>query len=159
MMANLRLRPARVAEAGALTELVRRAKASHGYDAAFMERLIGDMVISAVQIAAEPMMVAEVAGRVVAFAHLMPIDDPDTIYLEDLFVDPEAQKVGVGRVLFNWALAEAGRRGYRWLEWDSDPNAAAFYVKMGGIQIGESESAIFPGRMIPKFRKATGCRS
>lgn len=156
MAANLSLRPARVDEAGMLTALVRRSKASHGYDAAFMEQLIGDTRILAEQIAAEPMMVAERAGRVVAFAHLMPVDMPDTIYLENLYVDPDVQKVGVGRMLFEWALAEAARRGYAWLEWDADPNAAAFYRRMGGIQISESESAIFPGRKIPKFRKATG---
>jgi GNAT superfamily N-acetyltransferase len=158
MISNLTLRPARVDEAGALTDLVRRAKASHGYDAAFMEQLIGDMVIPTEQIAAEPMMVAVLAGRIVGFAHLMPVDRPDTIYLENLFVEPGAQKTGVGRALFVWALAEAGRQGYRWLEWDSDPNAAAFYVKMGGVQISETESPIFAGRMIPKFRKATDKR-
>ena len=155
MCARITLRLARIDEADHLTAIERRAKASHGYDDAFMDLLIGDTMIAAEQIAADPTMVAEVDGRVVAFAQLKPVDRPDTVYLENLFVEPDVQKTGIGRLLFDWAFAEAGRRGYAWLEWDSDPNAAPFYEKMGGEKIGESESTIFPGRMIPKFRKAT----
>jgi predicted N-acetyltransferase YhbS len=155
MTPNLRLRPARIDEAELLTAIVRRSKASHGYDEAFMELLIADTIIAPEQIAAESMMVAEIEGRVVGFAHLMPIDRPETVYLENLFVEPDIQNAGVGRTLFNWALAEAARQGYAWLEWDSDPNAAAFYEKMGGDKIAENESTIFPGRIIPKYRKPT----
>ena len=112
MTPDLVLRPARIEEAELLTAIVRRSKASHGYDDAFMELLIADTVIAAEQIAAESMMVAEIEGRVVAFAHLMPIDRPDIIYLENLFVEPDIQNAGVGRALFNWAVAEAARQGY-----------------------------------------------
>jgi GNAT superfamily N-acetyltransferase len=155
MTPNLLLRPARTDEAELLTAIVRRSKASHGYDEAFMELLIADTVIAPEQIAAEQMMVAEIDGRAVAFAHLMPIYRPETVYLENLFVEPDVQNAGVGRALFEWALTEAERQGYAWLEWDSDPNAAPFYEKMGGEKIAENESTIFPGRMIPKFRKPT----
>ena len=158
MRVAVTIRPAVPDEADELSALCRRSKASHGYDEAFMQLLIadGDMVIQPEAIARDSFVVAEINGRAVGFAHLMPVERSDIIYLEDLFIEPDAQGQGVGRVLFNWALTEAGARGYAWLEWDSDPNAAAFYEKLGAEKIGENRSTLIDGRMIPKFRIQTG---
>lgn len=142
-----------------LTEIAIRAKASHGYDEAFMTRVLDDMVISPASIARDTVMLALSGRRILGFAHLMPIDRSDTVYLENLFITPEAHGAGIGRLLFEWAATEAAKRGYAWLEWDSDPNAAEFYRKMGAEQISETESAALPGRMIPKFRKHTDPRA
>lgn len=141
-----------------LSAICQRAKRSHGYDDATIQLWLneGDMHITRESIASNTIMMALIGKRVVGFAHLMPVEKPDTIYLEDLFIEPDVQGQGVGRALFDWALKEAERRGYAWLEWDSDPNAAPFYLKMGGEQIAENESDHVPGRMIPKFRKSTG---
>lgn len=157
-MPPLEFRQAVPGEADLLTGICQRAKASHGYDQAMMDIFLseGDMVISRDSIANNTIMLAIADGRVVGFAHLMPVDMPDTIYLEDLFIEPDVQGRGVGRALFEWALTEAGSRGYQWLEWDSDPNAAPFYRKMGGEQIGENPSDLIPDRTIPKFRIPTG---
>ena len=154
---TITLRPARVDEAEALSALTYRAKQSHGYSDEFMARFmyIGDMVITPESIAQNPVMVAEVDGRMVGFAHLKPLDEPDAVCLEDLFIEPESQGLGVGRALFNWALTAAGERGYDWLEWESDPNAAGFYEKMGGEKIGESKSTIIEGRLIPRYHMPT----
>ena len=152
---DITLRVALPEDADTLTALTRRSKGSHGYDAAMMAVFWDDMGISPETIARDTVVVAEQDGRALGFAHLMPIDSPDTIYLENLFIEPDAQGRGLGKILFDWALAEAGRHGYRWLEWDSDPNASAFYLKMGGEIVSESESSSFAGRMIPKFRKRT----
>ncbi len=153
---KLTFRQAVPAESDLLTGICQRAKQSHGYDEEMMKIFLGDgdMVISADAIVRETFMLALIEERVVGFAHLMPVDVPETVYLENLFIEPDVQGLGVGRALFNWALVEAGNRGFRWLEWDSDPNASAFYVKMGGEQISHQESTLFPGRIIPKFRRA-----
>jgi GNAT superfamily N-acetyltransferase len=141
-----------------LSALCYRAKQSHGYSDAMMEAWAaeGDMVISQDSIANNTIMMALIGDRVVGFAHLMPVETPDTIYLEDLFIEPDVQGQGIGKALFDWALTEAGDRGYAWLEWDSDPNSATFYVKMGGEKIGEQKSTVVDGRIIPKFRRPTG---
>jgi GNAT superfamily N-acetyltransferase len=149
------LRQALPADADLLTAICRRAKASHGYDDDFMAVVWDDMVVTAEQITRETVMVAEIDGVAVGFAHLMPLDDPHAICLENLFIEPDQQGRGVGRVLFEWALREAGRLGFAWLEWQSDPNASVFYEKLGATLVSETESATFPGRMIPTFRKAT----
>lgn len=153
----LTFRQAIPTDADLLTGICQRAKQSHGYDDAMMQIFLGDgdMVISAEAIERDEFMLASIGDRVVGFAHLMPVEKPETIYLEDLFVEPDVQGSGVGRSLFNWALVEGGNRGFRWLEWDSDPNASAFYLKMGGVQISEQGSTLFPGRTIPKFRRPT----
>ncbi len=154
MQRTVTLRPARVDEAEALSALTRRSKQSHGYSDEFMARFmsVGDMVITPESISQNPVMVAEIDGRVTGFAHLKPLDHPDAVCLEDLFIEPDAQGKGVGRVLFDWALAMAAERGYDWLEWESDPNAAGFYEKMGGEKIGETKSTLIEGRVLPAYR-------
>jgi N-acetylglutamate synthase-like GNAT family acetyltransferase len=154
MQRTVTLRPARVDEAEALSALTRRSKQSHGYSDEFMARFmsVGDMVITPESISQNPVMVAEIDGRVAGFAHLKPLDHPDAVCLEDLFIEPDAQGQGVGRVLFDWALATAAERGYDWLEWESDPNAAGFYEKMGGEKIGETKSTLIEGRVLPAYR-------
>ena len=121
MSQPITLRPARVDEAAALSALTRRSKQSHGYSDDFMALFMsfGDMVITPELIAQNPVMVAEIDGQVAGFAHLKPLDEPDTVCLEDLFIEPDAQGKGVGRALFDWALATAAERGYDWLEWES----------------------------------------
>ena len=157
MNQTITLRPARVDEAEALSGLTRRSKQSHGYSDEFMARFmsVGDMVITPESISRNPVMVAEIDSRVAGFAHLKPLDQTDAVCLEDLFIEPDAQGQGVGRVLFEWALSTAAERGYDWLEWESDPNAAGFYEKMGGKQIGKSKSTIIEGRTLPMYRMPT----
>jgi N-acetylglutamate synthase-like GNAT family acetyltransferase len=154
MHQTITLRPARVDEAEALSALTRRSKQSHGYSDEFMARFmsVGDMVITPESISQNPVMVAEIDGRVAGFAHLKPLDHSDAVCLEDLFIEPDAQGQGVGRALFDWALATAAERGYDWLEWESDPNAAGFYEKMGGEKIGETKSTLIEGRVLPAYR-------
>ena len=153
MSSEVRLIPATVDQIDLLIDLTYRAKASWGYDAEFMDLLRVDIQLSPEMFERDTFMCAERDNRVIGYAQLMPIDRPDTVYLENLYVEPEAQGRGIGRLLIEWAFAETARQGFDWLEWDSDPNAAPFYTRMGGGQIGETESTIRPGRIIPKFRK------
>ena len=43
---------------------------------------------------------------------LVLVDEPDHLLLDNIAVDPAAQGTGVGRVLMEFADAEARRRGY-----------------------------------------------
>jgi GNAT superfamily N-acetyltransferase len=52
--------------------------------------------------------------------------------LDHLWVDRGFMHAGVGTRLFRWAAVRARERGASVLEWESDPNAAGFYVRMGG---------------------------
>jgi len=136
-----------------LIDLTYRAKASWGYDAEFMDLLRVDIQITPDMFKRDTFMTSVQGQRILGYAQLKPVDEPDRLYLENLYVEPDAQGIGLGRLLIEWAFAETARQGFDWLEWDSDPNAASFYRKMGGELISETESTLRAGRIIPKFRK------
>jgi GNAT superfamily N-acetyltransferase len=57
-----------------------------------------------------------------------------TLFLEDLFVLPDARKHGIGRAMFRFLAGEAVRRGCGRMEWvvlDWNQLAIDFYDKLG----------------------------
>ena len=56
---------------------------------------------------------------------------------------------GVGAALMTHATAEAKRHGATTLRIESDPNAEAFYLRMGAKRVGEVPSGTEPGRLLP----------
>jgi GNAT superfamily N-acetyltransferase len=63
-----------------------------------------------------------------------------TLYLEDIFVLPQARRGGVGTVLFLACVAEAQRRGCGRMEWQAlawNDLADGFYQKLGARPIHE----------------------
>jgi GNAT superfamily N-acetyltransferase len=62
------------------------------------------------------------------------------LYLEDLFVKPEARGRGIGRALLTKLAAIAQERGYGRLEWsvlDWNESAIGFYKKLGAIPLDD----------------------
>lgn len=62
------------------------------------------------------------------------------IYLEDLFVEPEARSAGVGRALISELAAIAHRRGYRRIDWavlNWNSSAIDFYRSLGATPMDE----------------------
>jgi GNAT superfamily N-acetyltransferase len=63
-----------------------------------------------------------------------------TLYLEDLFVLPDARRGGMGGAFFRFLAAEALRRGCGRMEWvvlDWNQLAIDFYEKLGARQMKE----------------------
>lgn len=63
-----------------------------------------------------------------------------TLFLEDLFVVPEARRAGLGSAFFAHLAAEAVRRGCGRMEWmvlDWNELAIGFYEKIGGTRLRE----------------------
>lgn len=142
----MHIRPARVEEAAALTELAMRSKAHWGYDDAFLAACRDELTIGPEHIARVD--VADLDGEVVGMVRL----EHETI--EDMFVDPHAIGTGVGRVLFRHVVRRAAAEGMTRLLIDADPNAEGFYAAMGAVRIGESPSGSIPGRMLPQLEVA-----
>ena len=69
--------------------------------------------------------------------------------LEWLFVAPDAIRTGVGRQLYDDARRIAAAAGATSFRIEADPNAVAFYVRIGARLVGEVPSASIPGRVIP----------
>ena len=63
-----------------------------------------------------------------------------TLYLEDLFVRPEARRLGIGHACFRFLAAEALRRGCGRMEWvvlDWNELAIDFYEGLGARHMRE----------------------
>jgi GNAT superfamily N-acetyltransferase len=146
----LQLRPARPDEAELLTDLCLRSKAVWGYDEAFMRACRAELTLSAADLAPSSLQVAvdgnEVAGLVQIAVEGEKAD------LAKLFIAPSTLRAGVGRQLFDWAVKSARERGACWLWIEADPDAAAFYRRMGAIDDGVAPSGSIPGRVLPRLK-------
>jgi predicted N-acetyltransferase YhbS len=146
------IRLARIEEASALSKLCVRSKASWGYDEAFMALARAVLQVSPEQIAAGDVWVATGAdGEVAGMVALGLSEQPNTLDLDKLFVEPQRIRNGVGRVLMVHATDEARRRGAKRLTILSDPFAAGFYERNGARRIGEAPSDAIPGRSVPFY--------
>ena len=143
------LRPPKPDEYEALTDLILRSKAVHGYDEAFMAACVEELTLTAEKAGKGPVQVAERDGAIIAVAQV--IRDEEGCYLESLFVEPGAMGSGAGRALFEWAATAAANLGARELQIDSDPGAEGFYLAMGAVCVGTSPSASIPGRVLPQL--------
>ena len=66
-----------------------------------------------------------------------------------MFIDPQYMNMGLGKVLWQKILDETKKQKILSFTIDSDPNAEVFYLKMGGVKIGEKASSIVEGRKLP----------
>ncbi|WP_425450425.1 GNAT family N-acetyltransferase [Virgifigura deserti] len=148
------IRPARSEEAQALTDLSLRSKAVWGYEASFMARCRAVMTLKVAAIEAQPHYVAEADGRLLGFYGFEP--EKDGVGLDYLFVAPEAIGRGVGRALWEHAVATARQLGHATLIVVSDPNAEGFYRRMGARPAGAQPSDLEPGRWLPVLRFPLG---
>ena len=64
-------------------------------------------------------------------------------------VEPGVIGRGVGRRLFEHAVATARELGFKRFTIDSDPDAEPFYLAMGAVRIGTTPSGSIPGRTLP----------
>jgi len=87
--------------------------------------------------------VADADGRVIGFATWLGTGDVTEI--EDLFVDPDWMRRGVGRSLVQDLIALARRRGVRRVEVTGNPHARAFYAEVGFTVDFEVGTALGPG--------------
>ncbi|MCA1572544.1 MAG: GNAT family N-acetyltransferase [Chloroflexi bacterium] len=80
------------------------------------------------------MRVAVVDGEVVGFATTLV--GPDAVELEDLFVDPDRMRHGIGRALIDDVRATTTAAGRSRVEVDGNRHALLFYSAVGFIEDG-----------------------
>jgi len=80
--------------------------------------------------------VAIAGGRVVGFATLLLTETSADV--EDLFVDPECVRRGIGRALAEDIAAVAHALGWPFIEVDANPHASSFYTRVGFVALGEA---------------------
>jgi GNAT superfamily N-acetyltransferase len=143
----MHIRVAKPEQADDLTRLAVRSKRAWGYDDDFMERVMPDMIVLPHYLIAERGIVAEEAGMPIGYA-IVSVEG-DRAFLRDLFVEPGRFRQGVGTALFGEAVRFAREQGAESITLCGDPNAIAFYERMGMRQIGDEPSIAGNGRMLP----------
>lgn len=132
----LRLRAGRAGEAEELSELALRSKAHWGYDRAFLAACRDELRVRAEEMTARRVTVAQEGARVLGFATLEGRAPEGELGM--LFVDPPAIGRGVGRLLYQHVLEQAGRLGFTRLTIRADPHAEGFYRVRGAQRIAGS---------------------
>jgi len=129
------IRAARVEDAGRLTMVAHAAKRHWGYREEWIVRWKSSFTVDGDYVLRNPVFVAVRNGEAVGFYALRR----SGFYceLDHFWVDPESMGRGVGRALFRHAVVQ---RDLLYpgmpLEIESDPNAEAFYLKMGATREG-----------------------
>jgi len=118
-----------------LTQIAHAAKSYWGYPARWIELWHNQLTITGAFIEQHEVYAAvDADGALLGFYALG--DDGEKLTLEHLWVQPSSFGAGVGRQLFEHAVARARQLGGRVLEIESDPHAEGFYQRMGAETIG-----------------------
>lgn len=142
------LRPARVEECAALTDLVLRSKAHWGYSDAFMDSCRWELEVTPERLASQPCFALERDGMPAGIWALDLSDAVPEVAL--MFADPAVIGSGAGRILWQHMAAELRRMGQDRVRLDADPNAEPFYERMGCRLIG-TQASPSTGRMLKRY--------
>ncbi|MBB71146.1 MAG: GNAT family N-acetyltransferase [Legionellales bacterium] len=135
-------------DAEALTKLAKRSKAHWGYSADLIKAWEPDLTITPEFLVDAIAFVAEKNGKIAGF-WARSCHNTDEVSQGYLFVESEFMGQGCATQLWQAVKCEAKNRGLTSFVIEADPNAAEFYLKIGGIKISEKESPVVPGRYIP----------
>jgi GNAT superfamily N-acetyltransferase len=131
------IRKAAVQDGERLREIAVAAKGYWGYEPKRVRDWGASLDFSHDGLRDKEVHVAEVGGRIVGWAGLIPRGD--VCWLDDLWIEPPSIGTGIGTLLFRHAAEQAARLGARRMEWEAEPNALGFYQKMGGRYLRDSE--------------------
>ena len=158
----MEVRRARPQESEALTALAHASKSYWPYPESWIAAWREQLTLSASFIAEQAVFVAVEHERAVGcYALTACAEEPGPgsgdaqrhIELEHLWIDPAMIGHGLGRRLFEHAVAEARRRGGHALFIDSDPYAEDFYRHLGAVRIGSTRADIEGVRReLPRLR-------
>lgn len=118
-----------------LTRIALAAKRHWGYPERWIEIWTPLLTFTPADLERADFFVAQIEDEIVGFYSL--ITAGPRAELENLWVLPAFMGRGVGRGLFEHALARARELGCSELEIESDPNALGFYEKMGARVVGQ----------------------
>ena len=128
-------------DADALTKIAFAAKRHWGYPERWIQGWREILTMRPEFITANVAYCAIEENHAVGFYVLTTEDDG--LHLDHLWIVPAAMGRGIGGALLQHATAQARDLGFASIKIEADPNAAAFYERMGavhvGINIGEVE--------------------
>jgi GNAT superfamily N-acetyltransferase len=126
--------------ADALTAIAHAAKRHWGYPEKWIAAWREILTMRPEFIAENPAYSAVEEGRSIGFYVLTTEDDG--LHLDHLWILPRAMGRGIGRALFEHAVAEASRLRFTLIKIEADPNAEGFYKRMGAVRVGTARSEV-----------------
>lgn len=126
-------RPARGADAKALTALAQRSKGHWGYPEAWMEAWQAALTFHPGQMTGQYAVLVAADGQLLGFYGLE--SGEGGWQLEHCWVDPQSMGSGHGRRLVEHALAVVRGLGANTLTVESDPSARGFYERLGAKHV------------------------
>jgi GNAT superfamily N-acetyltransferase len=129
------LRNAVLTDLPALREVFRRSSLSNESDRPLLSAHPELLELSETAVREERTRVALVGDRIVGFAST--IVGEDAVEVEDLFVDPDWMRQGIGRALVEDVLTTARTAGLSRVEVDANRHALGFYTQVGFTSLGE----------------------
>lgn len=141
MTDDLRIRPATAGDLAALGALKLRASLAYGDLVEELRDLPDAREVPAAHL--PHVFLAEAGGAVLGFATVLPKTDEEA-ELEDIFVDPQGWRSGVGRALMDEAARRTQALGAGALHVIANERARAFYEACGFRQIGTVETLFEP---------------
>jgi GNAT superfamily N-acetyltransferase len=145
------LRKAVPSDSEILSALFRRASLSNEHDRAYLLAHSNVLELSSVGVLEGRTTVAvDPSGSIVGFASYLITED--VIELEDLFVDPQWMRHGIGRTLVLAIAAAARELGFDRLEVTANPHALEFYERTGFVADRVVETEFYPA---PRMHRTT----
>jgi GNAT superfamily N-acetyltransferase len=123
-------------DADALTSIAHAAKRHWGYPERWIAVWHDILTMRPEFIAANVAYCAMEDDRIVGFYVLTR--ENDGVHLDHLWIIPAAMRRGTGRALFEHAVDQARTAGFDSIRIEADPNAEAFYERMGAKRVGTS---------------------
>lgn len=123
-------------DAEALTRISFTAKRYWGYPERWSEIWKAALTITPEFVHENGVCVAVVEGEAKGFYAITGTGD--VLELEHLWVRPGWIRSGIGRALFDHAVANAASMGASAVKIEADPNAEGFYLRMGARRTGEN---------------------
>lgn len=137
---GVRVIRARPEQAVRLTQIAHAAKSYWGYPARWIDLWHNQLTITSAYIMAHEVYAAvdddEADGDRTVLGFYALDGEGERLTLEHLWVQPSSFGAGVGRLLFEHAVARAQALKGRVLEIESDPHAESFYQHMGAETVG-----------------------
>ncbi len=144
------MRPAVSEDAASLTSIAMHSKAYWGYSSEFMRSAEAELSVKSRDILDPDVYYWVAIGEDIPLGfYALSKSSGSDIELDAMFVTPEAIGRGIGKKMMAHAKKAAVKLGAVRLIIQSDPSAAAFYQKAGGVITGKRESESISGRFLP----------
>jgi N-acetylglutamate synthase-like GNAT family acetyltransferase len=140
---DVAIRSAVPADIGVLGDVFRRSSLSNEGDQASLRHHPDALAFSDLPVHQHRTRVATTDGRIVGFATLLITEQVGE--LEDLFVDPDWMRRGIGQELMLDSVAIARGLGVPRIEVTANGHALGFYEKAGFVLDGVVETRFGPG--------------